>query len=295
MSSSPATVEQLRAELRAFLGEDTFQQLLPAARLVMDQDHRLRYWQEKLIDRFFATRSGTLPRPSPAEVIAALRLCPAHHLPLQQSTVAVFRGCVDYTPAYLVIRNKHFPHSAVDPVSTEGSPFDGEECAIWICSECQVAATAYSRRMSWRAEPESAIDRYAQLKELGFDPVAIVRQLRQEFTLSIGEAKEIMIRCETGLAPTDYQWALLEPLHRAFADASLPSPEFELDDEVETVGEQHTYRRGFIRDRIWHYNFGAWHYYLTVDGKKVSKRYGPADLRKVHATADGPIKTKPHA
>lgn len=154
MSPAPPTVEQLRAELRAFLGEDTFQQLLPAARLVMGQDHRLRYWQEKLLDRFFASRSGTLPRPAPAEVIAALRLCPVHHLSLHQSTVAVFHGCVDYAPAYLVIRNKHFPHSAVQPVSIEGTPYDGEQCAIWICAECHAAATAYDRKTNGRGDTE---------------------------------------------------------------------------------------------------------------------------------------------
>lgn len=290
-----STVEQLRAEMRTHLGEETFKKLLPTTQLVMGREHRLRYWQEKLLERFLVARFDPLLRPSPAELIAALHLCPIHSLPLQQGTVAVFHGCRDYTPAYLAIRLRNFPHSAVDPVSTEGTPFDGDECAIWICPGCQVAATAYSRRMSWKADPESAIDRYAQLKEIGFDPVAIVRQLRQEFTLSVGEAKEIMIRCETGLALTDYQRALLEPLHRAFADAPLPRPEFELDDEVETVGDQHTYRRGFIRDRIWHCKDSEWHYYLTVDGKKVSKRYGPADLRKVHATADGPIRIEPHA
>ena len=131
-------------------------------------------------------------------------------------------------------------------------------------------------------EPQLAIYRYAELKESGLDTFGIIRQLRQEYALSIGHAKEIIIRHETGQSLTDYQEILLEPLIQAFEEADLSESEFEIDNEVETIGDQHTFRRGLIRERIWHHNDEKWHYYLVVGGKKVSKRYCSSDLRRTN-------------
>jgi hypothetical protein len=137
-------------------------------------------------------------------------------------------------------------------------------------------------------KPQLAIDRYRELQESGLDTFGIIRQLRHEYALSIGQAKEIMIRHETGQSLTDYQGTLLEPLIQAFEEADLPEPEFEIDDAVETVGEQHSFRHGFIQERIWHHNEEQWHYYLVVDGKRVSKRYCSSDLRRTNNSESGP-------
>ena len=136
-------------------------------------------------------------------------------------------------------------------------------------------------------EPHLAINRYAELKKTGLDTFEIIRYLRQEFALSIGQAKEIMIQHETGQSLSEYQETLVEPLIRAFEDVDLPESKFEIDDEVETVGDQHTFRRGLIRDRIWHHKANEWHYYLEVDGKRVSKRYTAADLKRKSEQVSG--------
>ncbi|MHB1082052.1 MAG: hypothetical protein ACYC67_21865 [Prosthecobacter sp.] len=77
--------------------------------------------------------------------------------------------------------------------------------------------------------------------------------LRQEFSLSIEKAKEIMVKQETGQSLHDYPGALLDPLIQAFADSNHTAPKFELGDQVETVGDQHTFKVGIIRERIWHH------------------------------------------
>ena len=129
-------------------------------------------------------------------------------------------------------------------------------------------------------KPHLAIDRYEELKKSGLDTFAIIQRLRQEFVLSIGQAKEIMVCQETGKPLEEYQGRLRDSLIRVFNDAHHAEPQFEIDDEVETHGKQNSFRRGVIRDRIWHHNDNEWHYYLFADGKKVSKRYCSTDLRR---------------
>ncbi len=133
-------------------------------------------------------------------------------------------------------------------------------------------------------EPQIVEKRFSELKRRGFDTFRIIRQLRQEFALSIGRAKEIMVRHETGECLTDHQGELIGSLIRAFEDAGLPEYEFEIDDEVETVGAKHSFRRGQIRDRIWHHKDEMWYYYLVVGGRKVSKRYSPSDLQRTSSS-----------
>jgi hypothetical protein len=42
--------------------------------------------------------------------------------------------------------------------------------------------------------------------------------------------------------------------------------------------QNHTARRGTIRQIIWHHKDGCFHYYIEEAGKRVSKRYRAEDL-----------------
>ena len=62
-----------------------------------------------------------------------------------------------------------------------------------------------------------------------------------------------------------------------------PKPEYNCGDVVEVILSDlnKTYRKGHVRERIWHYKNQVWYYYLEVEGKKVSKRYRTTDLRPI--------------
>jgi hypothetical protein len=134
-------LDTLRTELRQFLGEENFNRLLPEARLLAGREPRLRFWQEQMIERFFAANPHL--RSTPDETAAVLRLCSVHRIPLQQRAVPVFHGSLDYTSEYLAKRRQCFPHAGIDPVSTEGAPYEGSECLVWLCPECQVSAARH--------------------------------------------------------------------------------------------------------------------------------------------------------
>lgn len=108
----------------------------------------------------------------------------------------------------------------------------------------------------------------------------ILRRLRKEFVLSIGMAKEVMVRADGYVNLDEYQLSLLPQLKAAFEEADYPRPEFDLDDPVETRPGVGTHRVGVIRDRIWHGKNGVWNYYLECKGKRVSKRYLAEDLTR---------------
>lgn len=66
---------------------------------------------------------------------------------------------------------------------------------------------------------------------------------------------------------------------------STPPPVHEIGCLVRvTLNERNrTPHTGFIRERIWHYELNCWTYCLTVDGRRVSKRYLESDLRPLDA------------
>lgn len=74
--------------------------------------------------------------------------------------------------------------------------------------------------------------------------------------------------------------------HCAPKSLKHPEPAFEIGEVVQTVGDQHTFKTGLIRDRIWHHKDAEWKFYLSVDGKKVSKRYQTKDLQKADPNSD---------
>jgi hypothetical protein len=124
------TSDSVRTQLRSFLGDEDYRKLLPSQRMLVGKEPRLRYWQEKLIDRFLETLEAN--QLSRAQVLSALRACPVHEVELRQQAVPVIQGCIDYAPGRVL----RFPHAAVEEVYTEGAPVESFSCLVWHCPEC---------------------------------------------------------------------------------------------------------------------------------------------------------------
>lgn len=128
-------------------------------------------------------------------------------------------------------------------------------------------------------QSQPALNRYSSLKEEGVDTFEIIRLLREEFALSLKQAKEIMIQQETGLTLDEHQESLVEPLRAVLADPQLPTPTFDVGDNVETAGQGTSCRSGVIRDRVWDHKDQRWNYYIESGGKRISRSYLDGDLR----------------
>ena len=65
---------------------------------------------------------------------------------------------------------------------------------------------------------------------------------------------------------------------------SAPDPDFFFGDAVEVIlGDRNTtYRKGIVRDVIWHFKSQCWNFYLETKAEgNVSKRYFADDLRRI--------------
>ena len=66
--------------------------------------------------------------------------------------------------------------------------------------------------------------------------------------------------------------------------ADAPEPEFDLREKVEVVlnDRNRTPRKGWVRDRVWHFKRREWMFFLeTRKDESVSKRYFVEDLRSI--------------
>lgn len=63
-------------------------------------------------------------------------------------------------------------------------------------------------------------------------------------------------------------------------ESQTARPRFHIGDRVRVVGSDvnQTARRGEVRDQIWHHKNAAWTYFITENGRKISKRYWESDL-----------------
>ncbi len=59
-----------------------------------------------------------------------------------------------------------------------------------------------------------------------------------------------------------------------------PEPVFALGQRVRVILNERnrTPHDGTVRDIIWHFELGQFHYYLRENGRKVHKRYAAEDL-----------------
>jgi len=64
---------------------------------------------------------------------------------------------------------------------------------------------------------------------------------------------------------------------------NLPTPEFAVGDRVAVrVGERNrTCHVGEVHQVVWHFKDARYNYYLSADGKKISKRSFAEDLERV--------------
>jgi len=69
-------------------------------------------------------------------------------------------------------------------------------------------------------------------------------------------------------------------IERTPRDSDQERPRFQIGEHVRVVLNEHnrTPRAGTISRAVWHFKYSCWHYFLTVDGAAVSKRYVAEDL-----------------
>lgn len=138
--------EQLRRALAEFLGQERYRKFIQKAH----RNGRLYYWQEREWDRFVEARPEF--DVDDEERACCLRVCHLHGDELRPGTVAVFHGCLDWDPAYVEVRNRQFPNTRMDVVSSEGRSFKGDHVEVWFCPSCREArATWEARRQARRS------------------------------------------------------------------------------------------------------------------------------------------------
>lgn len=130
----------LRQALSEFLGEGRYRKFVQQG----FRRGRLLYWQEQEWVRFTAAHPEPAVRLGLLE--AALRVCHLHGDELRPDTVEVFQGCRDFSPSYLEIRNRFFPHAALDSVFTEGRSLDADHADVWFCPTCRKEADEWRTR-----------------------------------------------------------------------------------------------------------------------------------------------------
>ena len=131
-------IAQFRAAFRSHLGDQRYRKFLSQGRR-----RRRLFWQEEALAQFF--ESHPEHRLSEQQLIEALRVCEVHGNELQSDTAQIFEGCLDYSPEYLDVRNRDFPHACLDPISTEGRPVAETDPWVWFCSECRKVQSSHKR------------------------------------------------------------------------------------------------------------------------------------------------------
>jgi hypothetical protein len=132
---------ELRKAFAAFLGEERFRKFVATG-------WPLRFWQEQEWHRFSSTHPELASRLDLLQV--AIRVCELHGDELQPDQVELFHGCIDYAQDYIDTRDRLFPHAANDPVSTEGTPTQGDHVAVWFCPGCRAAKQQWNARREER-------------------------------------------------------------------------------------------------------------------------------------------------
>lgn len=138
---SLADDESLRLELEIFLGETQYKKFLE----VGVGSRRLLFWQEQAWNQFKAANPTFAV--SIEELRVALNVCYVHEVVLQSEFVKVFRGNVDYSTDYHVVRAQFFPFAGLDLISDEGNPDIPDQIEIKICSKCREEHAAWNARV----------------------------------------------------------------------------------------------------------------------------------------------------
>jgi hypothetical protein len=126
-----------RRAFTAFVGPEQFRKFVRQFR----RAGRLRFWQEQVLERFFAASPGL--RVSGDGLATLLRVCELHGDELQPDAIGVVEGNVDYTERYNRSRQELFPNSVPGPWYTEGGPSPGPVARVWYCPECRAAEAAW--------------------------------------------------------------------------------------------------------------------------------------------------------
>ena len=135
-----ADAAELRQAFAAFLDDAQYRKFVQQG----TPGGRMRYWQEEAWSRFATVHPEFAAHPD--ALAATLRVCQLHGDELRPDTAEVFQGCMDLAQWYVEARNRLFPHAALDLVSTEGRPFEGDRIGVLFCPSCRAARTEWERR-----------------------------------------------------------------------------------------------------------------------------------------------------
>jgi hypothetical protein len=131
----------LRQALTAFLGAERFRKLIKQ----FHSAGRLRFWQEQAWSGFVTAHpefAVTLD-----ELTGVLRICWVHGAELQNDTIQIIDGNVDFADWYVRVKAVEFPCSA-SSVWSEGYPLPARSIGVWFCPECRAAETVWQQRQA---------------------------------------------------------------------------------------------------------------------------------------------------
>lgn len=189
-----------RQTLAAFLGPDEYRKFVRQAR----RAGRLRFWQEGVLERFFAAHPHL--RLGRDELLVAFRVCEVHGEELLAGTVEVIDGHVDYTDDYTRAKRDRFPNAVTGPFYTQGGPSPGPVVEVWYCPACREAETEWRQVAGGRSRDRVSASltkrttyREYVLKWLGDDWSKLPEQLRER-------AVEREAAVSAKLRPGDQLW-----------------------------------------------------------------------------------------
>jgi hypothetical protein len=134
--------QDVRRALLDFLGEERYRKFVKQG----VRSARLRYWQETAWIRF--TSAHPKFNVDIGELASILHVCHLHGEVLQPDLAKIFRGCIDYSPSYVEILVRQFPHAALDALSSEGRPVGSDVVQVWYCPKCREAYSAWHAKHS---------------------------------------------------------------------------------------------------------------------------------------------------
>lgn len=108
--------------------------------VLINKRGRLLFWQERVLEKFCGNNELEVPSFSSLQEIFGV--CELHGVPLEQGTVKIFRGHVDYSREYTKACLDRFPNSYLSEVNGP-EELHGKYIPVRICPVCRKAENAW--------------------------------------------------------------------------------------------------------------------------------------------------------
>jgi hypothetical protein len=126
---------EYRAKFKEFLGdEDRYKKFV--ATVNRGREGRLLFWQERAVERFCS--SNVIPVSSYEDLRELFAVCELHGNKLENGTVKVFKGHVDYSQEYNKACQELFPNSYMSDINGPQEMW-GKYLEIRYCQACRDA------------------------------------------------------------------------------------------------------------------------------------------------------------